>query len=88
MEDWRDKLGAAFGAELEQLEAEKDAAHLVATQVFRLGVSPVGIAAVGVAPYRVVDSGAVEIVLPPQFPVGAAASAQRGDDAHAAKKAV
>ena len=50
MEDWREKLGAAFGAELEQLEAEKAAAHFVATRVFRLGVSPVGVAAVGVAP--------------------------------------
>ena len=50
MEDWREKLGAAFGAELEQLEAGKAAAHLVATRVFRLGVSPVGVDAVGVAP--------------------------------------
>ena len=83
MEDWRDKLGAAFGAELEQLEAEKAAAHLVATQVFRLGVSPVGIAAVGVAPYRVVDAGAVEIVLPHQFPVRATARAKSQRNAEA-----
>ena len=76
MEDWREKLGAAFGAELEQFEAEKAAAHLVATRVFRLGVGPVGGAAVGVAPHRVVDSVGVEIVLPHQFPVRAAASAK------------
>ena len=50
MGDWREKLGAAFGAELEQLEAENAAEDLVATRVFRLGVSPVGVDAVGVAP--------------------------------------
>ena len=32
MEDWRDKLGAAFGAELEQLEAEKAAEEPVDEQ--------------------------------------------------------
>ena len=32
MEDWREKLGAAFGAELEQLEAEKAAEEPVAQQ--------------------------------------------------------
>ena len=32
MEDWREKLGAAFGAELEQLKAEKAAEEPVAQQ--------------------------------------------------------
>ena len=83
MEYWIEKLGASFGAELEQFEAEKAAAHLVATRVFRLGVGPVGGAAVGVAPHRVVDSVGVEIVLPHQFPVRATARAKSQRNAEA-----